>query len=209
MKMKRKSLTGVVIAIVIFVSLVAIVGLYVINTYSKGDEFSKIYSVPFNPILLSFNSTITDMFGKAIVLKEGGVFVEKIDKYEGKTIIKTELATDSAVLRFNLERELFRNINPDYVRVYDKSGIEFTEVTNFRGADKGVFYDADTGWIYIKFNDDDIVIKNQGVATTYGFIADGCVLENKSDDDYCFIEDMEHFGDRTSGTDGIEPWSNF
>ena len=44
MKMKRKSLTGVVIAIVIFVSLVAIVGLYVINTYSKGDEFSKIYS---------------------------------------------------------------------------------------------------------------------------------------------------------------------
>ena len=210
--MGSKGYTAVLVAVILFVTIVAVVGMFAISNYSRGAELSERYSIPFNPILMSFDETypITDILDNGIVLKEGSIKINEIKKGDGDVLIVTELVTGSAVLKFDLTKEIFSSIEPGYARVYDKYGSDYLEVVDFKVAAKGVFYDVSNNWIYVKIDDDDILIKNSGVGVIEEFLDVSCVLEDKSDENYCFVETAESEDDAgNKGTEGIEPWEDF
>ncbi len=210
--MGSKGYTDVLIAVILFVTIVAVIGMFAISKYSKGSELSERYSIPFNPILMSFDETfpIRDVLGKAITLKEGSIKINEIKKGESDVLIVTELVTGSVVLRFDLGKEIFSSIDPEYVRVCDVSGIEYPEVDDFNAVTKGVFYDVLNNWIYVKMDEDDVVIKNSKNEVLEEFLAASCVLEDKEDENYCFVEEGKDEGAvNNKGTDGIESWENF
>ena len=215
--MKRKGLS-VLAAFLGAIMVIVVIGAFIIDRAQMTDEATERYSIPFQPILMSFDEEypVTDIVGEAIVLKSGAVTIRGFDITEDAIKIEANSYDDYYVLRLDLSKPFFkdRDIDPKKALVYEED-VEIccgkiTEVG------KKTYYDPDNNFIYVNMTGNlGIIVKNTvfNVETGYKnapgaapyFTDIGCDLEDKDADPYCFVEGTTVvIADSDEGTDGIE-----
>ncbi len=221
--MKRKGLS-VLAAFLGAIMVIVVIGTFIIDRAQMTSEASERYSIPFQPILMSFDEEypVTDIVGEAIVLKSGAVTIRGFDITEDAIKIEANSYDDYYVLRLDLSKPFFkdRDIDPKKALVYDdEEEIYCGDITN---AEKCAYYDPDNNFIYVNTTGDfGIIVKNTVFDVKTGCKDEkeddpeynteiGCDLEDKAADSYCFVEGTTSVvADSDDGTDKIEDFIKF